>query len=129
MWYYAFYAGLTATLGALAFQFIRLIVMAVARRTVAASSAGNVTLTAPGEAPAWAGRLATFLTWVAVASLTLTRRGLGARSTPRYAAPASIPATASAARVIPQNLTLGGTGLPRHAGQPPHRVGAVQSEL
>jgi cytochrome c-type biogenesis protein CcsB len=71
MWYYAFYAGLTATLGALAFQFIRLIVMAVARRTVAASSAGNVTLTAPGEAPAWAGRLATFLTWVAVASLTL----------------------------------------------------------
>ena len=71
MWYYAFYAGLIATLGALAFQLLRLAASVTMRQAVGATSAGSVTLTAPGEAPAWAGRLATFLTWVAIAALTL----------------------------------------------------------
>ncbi|MGH2598365.1 MAG: c-type cytochrome biogenesis protein CcsB [Dehalococcoidia bacterium] len=72
MWYYAFYAGLIATLGALVFQLVRLGAMAMMRRTVAATSAGSVTLATTGEAPPWAGRLATFLTWVAVVCLSLS---------------------------------------------------------
>lgn len=52
MWYYAFYAGLIATLGALAFQLFRLGASVTMRRALAATSGGSVTLTTPGEATA-----------------------------------------------------------------------------
>ena len=71
MWYYAFYAGVIAVLGALACQFVQLIGTVALRRVVAATSAGTVTLTAPREASAWPGKLASFLTYTALAFLTL----------------------------------------------------------
>lgn len=71
MWYYTFYAGLLAVVGALAFQLVRLGAAAVVRRQVAMTSAGPVTLTVPGEAPAWAGQFATFLTRTGSVFLTL----------------------------------------------------------
>ena len=71
MWYYAFYAGLIAVVGALGLQLVGLAAAMLGSRAVAATSAGNVTVTMPGAPPAWAGRLASFLTWTGVVSLAL----------------------------------------------------------
>ena len=72
MWYYTFYAGLIAVVGALAFQLLRLLASVMVVRAAAATNAGNLALTAPSSAPPWASRLATFLTWTGVVFLTLS---------------------------------------------------------
>jgi cytochrome c-type biogenesis protein CcsB len=71
MWYYAFYAGLIATAGALGCYLAGLAAILSSRRAVAATSAGTVAVATPGEAPAWTAKLGTFLTWTAVGFLTL----------------------------------------------------------
>lgn len=72
MWYYTFYAGLLAVLGALGFQAVRLLAAAVVYRRVAATEIGTVSMSTRGDEPVWAGRLATFLTRMGVAFLLLS---------------------------------------------------------
>lgn len=61
MWCCAFCAGLLTAVGAFACESVRLLAPLVFRRAVGVTDAGTVTLSAPGEAPVLAGRLATFL--------------------------------------------------------------------
>lgn len=72
MWYYTFYAGLIAVVGALVFQFARLALSGATVRAVASTSAGNVTIAAPLDPPAWPERLASFLERAGLAFLTLS---------------------------------------------------------
>lgn len=72
MWYYTFYAGLLSVLSALGFQVIRMLATAIVYRRVAATEAGSLSVSTRGEAPVWAGRLATFLTRMGAAFMLLT---------------------------------------------------------